>query len=80
MYIYNIYTHIYLSLSLYIYIYMYDGCQQKPCTSFVYCVHIDMFKGVLFSLCSVPQESRKIPAREAASKTFADACRAVTYV
>ena len=27
----------------------------------------------------VPQESRKIPAREAASKTFAHACRAVTY-
>ena len=48
-------------MCVYIYIYIYMRGVKKPCTSVVYCVHIDMFEGVLFSLCSarILQGSRK---------------------
>ena len=75
VYIIYIYIYIYICLYVYtIYIYIYMTNVNKPCTSCLYCVNIDMFEGV--SLFPV---FRKNPARKAASKTFAHACRAVTY-
>ena len=38
--------------------YYMTGVKQRTCTSFLYCVHIDMFEGVLFF-----HVFRKNPAR-----------------
>ena len=66
------YMYVCIYIYIYICIYVYVTGVKNPCTSFVCCIHIDMFEGVL-----IFPVFRKNPAREAASKTFAHACRDV---